>query len=166
MASETVNQVISQINATINETVSNNSTEKVKSTPEGMLCAYGSLITMALIPIFFGSFRSVLYHKQQKVFLSYVSIKFWISCCVWQESGEQPETMSRKDAAMFPIIASGALFGLYVFFKVCPMEPFVQNCDLFLCESVVFKGIHKPLTHRLFLFSGSSGFGSHFESNC
>lgn len=35
-----------------------------------------------------------------------------------QESGEQPERMTHKDAAMFPIIASGALFGLYIFFKV------------------------------------------------
>ena len=26
--------------------------------------------------------------------------------------------MSKKDAAMFPIIASCALFGLYIFFKV------------------------------------------------
>jgi hypothetical protein len=35
-----------------------------------------------------------------------------------QASGEKPETMSHKDAAMFPIIASAALFGLYVFFQV------------------------------------------------
>jgi minor histocompatibility antigen H13 len=35
-----------------------------------------------------------------------------------QESGEKPETMSHKDAAMFPIIASAALFGLYIFFQV------------------------------------------------
>jgi minor histocompatibility antigen H13 len=35
-----------------------------------------------------------------------------------QESGEQPETMSHTDAAMFPIIASAALFALYVFFQV------------------------------------------------
>ncbi|PSN50953.1 Minor histocompatibility antigen H13 [Blattella germanica] len=33
------------------------------------------------------------------------------------ESGEKPETMSHKDAAMFPIIASAALFGLYIFFQ-------------------------------------------------
>ena len=31
---------------------------------------------------------------------------------------EKPETMSHKDAAMFPLIASAALFGLYLFFKV------------------------------------------------
>jgi hypothetical protein len=35
-----------------------------------------------------------------------------------QESGEKPETMSHTDAALFPIIASGALIGLYVFFQV------------------------------------------------
>ncbi|CAG2179653.1 unnamed protein product, partial [Oppiella nova] len=94
----------SQLNATIDETIANNSTDKVKSTPEGMLCAYGSLITMALIPIFFGAFRSVIHHKQQR------------------ESGEQPETMTHKDAAMFPLIASAALFGLYIFFKVFSKE--------------------------------------------
>ena len=36
----------------------------------------------------------------------------------FQESGEKIESMSKKDAAMFPIIASCTLFGLYVFFKV------------------------------------------------
>jgi len=35
-----------------------------------------------------------------------------------QESGEQPESMSSKDAAMFPLIASATLFGLYLFFQV------------------------------------------------
>ncbi|CAG2119290.1 unnamed protein product, partial [Medioppia subpectinata] len=104
MASEAVDQVLSQLNATMNETIANNSTEKVKSTPEGMLCAYGSIIVMALIPIFFGAFRSVIHHKQQK------------------ESGEQPETMTHKDAAMFPLIASAALFGLYIFFKLFSKE--------------------------------------------
>ena len=35
-----------------------------------------------------------------------------------KRTGEAPETMTRRDAAMFPIIASCALFGLYVFFQV------------------------------------------------
>lgn len=48
------------------ETVKN-ATGKVPSTPEGMAVAYGSLVIMALIPIFFGSFRSVKHHKEQKV---------------------------------------------------------------------------------------------------
>merc|ERR1711928_229454 len=60
---------------------------KVPSTPEGMALAYGSLVVMALVPIVIGSFRSVRHHKEQK------------------ESGEKPDTMTTKDAAMFPIIA-------------------------------------------------------------
>lgn len=40
---------------------------KIPSTPEGMAVAYGSLVVMALLPVFFGSFRSVRHHKEQKV---------------------------------------------------------------------------------------------------
>lgn len=36
----------------------------------------------------------------------------------FEESGEKPETMSHKEAAMFPLISSVTLFGLYVFFQV------------------------------------------------
>ena len=35
-----------------------------------------------------------------------------------QESGEKLEAMSRKEAALFPLYASCALVGLYLFFKV------------------------------------------------
>ena len=35
-----------------------------------------------------------------------------------QESTEKPETMSTKDAAMFPFIASFVLLSIYVVFKV------------------------------------------------
>lgn len=41
-----------------------NTTGKGPSTPEGMAVAYGSLTIMALLPIFFGSYRSVSYHKE------------------------------------------------------------------------------------------------------
>ncbi|GFY65559.1 minor histocompatibility antigen H13 [Trichonephila inaurata madagascariensis] len=91
----------------INETVqeaAKNATEKPKASTEGMLIAYSSLVIMALLPIFFGSFRSVKFLKKQK------------------DSGEKPETMSKKDAAMFPLIASCALLGLYIFFKVFSKE--------------------------------------------
>merc|ERR1712141_433146 len=37
-------------------------------------------------------------------------------------TGERPEIMSQKDAAMFPIIASCALFGLYLFFQFFSKE--------------------------------------------
>ena len=35
-----------------------------------------------------------------------------------EKTGEKPETMTQKDAMMFPIIASCALGGLYLFFKI------------------------------------------------
>lgn len=93
----------SVLDQVLNET-SQNVTSKPKATPEGMLMAYISLTIMALFPIFIGAFRSVKHHREQK------------------ESGEKPETMSRKDAAIFPIIASGTLFGLYLIFKIFSKE--------------------------------------------
>ncbi|XP_011178475.1 minor histocompatibility antigen H13 [Zeugodacus cucurbitae] len=83
-------------NAT-SETITN---EKIPATPEGIIVAYGSLVVMAMLPIVFGSIRSVKLHKLKKV------------------SGEKAETMTKKDAMFFPIIASAALFGLYMFFKI------------------------------------------------
>lgn len=67
-AAEKVGQVLSQ-NSSINGT-----TGKVPATPEGMAIAYGSLVIMALLPIFFGAFRSVKHHKEQKA--SYQVKKF------------------------------------------------------------------------------------------
>lgn len=54
------------VNETVNATA-DNATAKIPATPEGMFVAYSSLVIMALIPIFLGSFRSVRYHKEQKV---------------------------------------------------------------------------------------------------
>lgn len=55
----------------IQETVEN-ATEtlsgaKSPASPEGAAVAYGSLIVMAMLPIFFGALRSVKHQKDQKV---------------------------------------------------------------------------------------------------
>ena len=42
---------------------------KQPSTPEGMALAYGSLVVMALFPIFIGAFRSVRHQQETKVTL-------------------------------------------------------------------------------------------------
>merc|ERR1719512_213252 len=63
---------------------------------------------MALMPIFMGAFRSITAHKEQKENSA--------------KTGEKPETMTQKDAMMFPIIASCALFGLYIFFHIFSKE--------------------------------------------
>ena len=52
--------------AALNESAKN-ATERTPATPEGMAVAYGSLLIMALLPIFFGSYRSVKYQAEQKV---------------------------------------------------------------------------------------------------
>merc|ERR550519_264655 len=63
---------------------------------------------MALMPIFMGAFRSITAHKESKDKSA--------------KTGESPETMTQKDAMMFPVIASCALFGLYIFFQIFSKE--------------------------------------------
>lgn len=83
--------------------VPGNGTAKLLSSPEGTALAYGSLLGMALLPIFFGAMRSV-------------------SCARGKNASDMPETITSRDAARFPIIASCTLFGLYIFFKLFSQE--------------------------------------------
>lgn len=100
-ASETVANIFANTD-TISSNLTNgtNETEKFKATPEGLFLAYSSLVVMALIPIIVGSFKSVKHQSNQK------------------ESGEEIETMSTREAALFPVIASVTLFGIYLVFQV------------------------------------------------
>lgn len=91
--------------ATVANLAANNTT-KFTPTPEGMACAYLSLMIMALLPIFVGSFKSI---KHQ--------VETHAKC---RETGEQAETMTDRDAAIFPLIASCALFGFYILIKLSP----------------------------------------------
>ena len=66
----------STVNEALNATINNASaaknatlTGRDAATPHGLLIAYCSLVIMALLPIFFGSFRSVGHKKRQKVIL-------------------------------------------------------------------------------------------------
>lgn len=85
-----------------------NATNTIKFTPttEGMVCAYTSIMVMAFLPIILGSFKSIKHQTETHA-----------KC---RETGEQAETMTTKDAVMFPFIASGALFGLYILIKLFP----------------------------------------------
>ncbi|MEJ1278910.1 hypothetical protein NN561_009834 [Cricetulus griseus] len=78
-------------------------TTRPPSTPQGIALAYGSLLLMALLPIFFGALRSV-------------------RCARGKSSSDMPETITSRDAARFPIIASCTLLGLYLFFKIFSQE--------------------------------------------
>jgi len=57
----------------------------------GIGIAYAATVTMAFVPILIGSIASL---------------------------GEKQETMTKKDALMFPVVASGVLFGLYILFRL------------------------------------------------
>lgn len=61
-----VNTIVAQATENLTENATN-STKKPPSTPEGMAVAYGSLVIMAMLPIFFGSYRSVVYHKEKVI---------------------------------------------------------------------------------------------------
>ena len=74
MAESIVNETVANLSAAVNETAKN-ATGRAAATPEGMLVAYSSLVLMALLPIFFGSFRSVKYLIEQKV-------RWWVTIFV------------------------------------------------------------------------------------
>jgi len=88
-------EAVDDIVKTINETNGTNTEtfyKRIPATTEGMLIAYTSLVIMALVPIFLGSFRSVRLHMQNKL------------------KKEVPESMTEKDALMFPLIAVELFF--------------------------------------------------------
>lgn len=65
-----VEKIVQQIQENLTESANaaaTNGTAKIPSTPEGMALAYGTLVVMAMLPIFFGSMRSVKHHKDQTV---------------------------------------------------------------------------------------------------
>lgn len=63
---EVVEDIIKTLNGT-NRTDTEAVLKKIPATTEGMLIAYTSLVVMALVPIFFGSFRSVELQIKNKV---------------------------------------------------------------------------------------------------
>lgn len=115
-----------------------NATEqKFQSTPEGMALAYLSIVVMALIPIFYGSFKSV---KHQI---------YTLTKC--RETGEQPEAMTGHDAAIFPFIASAGLLGFYFLMKFSPdLVNFVLSGYFFVIGICALTRLIKPVTFQIF----------------
>lgn len=59
-AEELVQQAVQNASETLSAT-------KIPASPEGAAVAYGSLVIMAMLPIFFGALRSVKHQKNEKV---------------------------------------------------------------------------------------------------
>lgn len=119
---DVVKEVVAKVSENLTENATN-TTGKTPSTPEGMAVAYGSLVIMALLPIFLGSYRSVKHHKE-KLTSSNVNIysSIFINTHSFGLFFQKSETMTSKDAAMFPVVASCALFGLYIVFQIFSKE--------------------------------------------
>jgi minor histocompatibility antigen H13 len=132
MAASTENVTLSPLLDTIDILNGTNTTQKevfVAST-EGMLLSYSFLLLSALLCVYFGSYRSITRKDKQK------------------ESGEKPDVLTAKDAAMFPFIASGFLFGIYVVILLVSKEyiTFVLNIYFFLIGIVaLFRAIQPVL---------------------
>uniref|UniRef100_H3AIF1 Histocompatibility minor 13 n=1 Tax=Latimeria chalumnae TaxID=7897 RepID=H3AIF1_LATCH len=107
------------LNASLNgtEPAANGTAARLAATPEGAALAYSSLVLMALLPIFFGALRSVTCAKGKVE----AAGRFTFSSAL-KNSSDMPETITSRDAARFPIIASCTLFGLYLFFKIFSQE--------------------------------------------
>ncbi|CAB1335975.1 unnamed protein product [Coregonus sp. 'balchen'] len=135
LPSETSPPVLDGLNATdSNGTEAVNATvAKFVATPEGTALAYGSLVFMALLPIFFGALRSV-------------------SCGKSKNSSDMPETITGRDAARFPIIASCTLFGLYLFFKIFSQEyiNLLLSMYFFVLGILALSHTMSPFMNRIF----------------
>ncbi|XP_010898292.1 minor histocompatibility antigen H13 isoform X5 [Esox lucius] len=127
-ALEGLNATDPNVTEAVNATVA-----KFVATPEGTALAYGSLVFMALLPIFFGALRSV-------------------SCGKSKNSSDMPETITGRDAARFPIIASCTLFGLYLFFKIFSQEyiNLLLSMYFFVLGILALSHTMSPFMNRIF----------------
>ncbi|KAG0357015.1 hypothetical protein BG005_004019 [Podila minutissima] len=93
-------------------------TEKYVPSPEvveqGLYVAYTALSTMAVVPIYFGSFAALKKWKNPK---DKKSKKKAGDESDSDDEDETTESMSLEDAYMFPLFGSMTLFGLYLVFK-------------------------------------------------
>ncbi|KAF9581149.1 Minor histocompatibility antigen H13 [Lunasporangiospora selenospora] len=96
-------------------------TEKFVPSPEvleqGLYVAYAALSTMAVVPIYFGSFASLKKWKNPKEKKTKKKKSADSDSDSSDDEDDTTESMSLEDAYMFPIFGSMTLFGLYLVFR-------------------------------------------------
>ncbi|XP_010773337.1 minor histocompatibility antigen H13-like isoform X1 [Notothenia coriiceps] len=148
---EQIPEAVAAVLEALNNTDSNgteqalNATAKFVASPEGTALAYGSLVFMALLPIYFGALRSVTCSKSKELGENEYDSGF-------RNASDMPETITSRDAARFPIIASCTLFGLYLFFKVFSQEyiNMLLSIYFFGLGVLALSHIMSPLMSRIF----------------
>ncbi|UJR09570.1 hypothetical protein I4U23_013805 [Adineta vaga] len=133
MAASIENATLSPLLDTVDILNETNSTQKQPfvARTDGMLLSYSFLVLAALLCVYFGSYRSIIRKIKQ------------------QTSGEKPDVLTAKDAAMFPFIASGFLFGIYLVILLVSKEyiTFVLNIYFFLIGIIaLFRAIQPALS--------------------
>lgn len=89
----------------------------------------------------------------------------------YKASGEQPDTMSRREAAMFPFISSFTLVGLYILYKVVGslFYTYLAFKSQVLSKVILFLGIREGVcesyTGWIFLFPWYFSFVSSYQVN-
>jgi len=93
--------------------------------------AYTFIVLMAVIPIYIGSWKSITKNKK-----------------------DQDEIISTNDAMAFPFIASGTLFGIFLFFKILSQE----NIDLLISfyflvlGTIAMNRVFGPCLSKLYIY--------------
>ncbi|CAF1234432.1 unnamed protein product [Adineta steineri] len=134
MAASTENATLSPILDTIDIINQTNTTkEAFVARTDGMLLSYSFLVLAALLCVYYGSYRSITRKNKQK------------------DSGEKPDVLTAKDAAMFPFIASGFLFGIYLVILLVSKEyiTFVLNIYFFLIGIVALYRAIQPALGKI-----------------
>jgi minor histocompatibility antigen H13 len=137
MEASTENATLSPLLDTIDVLNETNTTAKevFVARTDGMLLSYSFLLLAALLCVYFGSHRSIGRQDKQK------------------KSGEKPDVLTAKDAAMFPFIASAFLFGIYLVILLVSKEyiTFVLNIYFFLIGIIALYRAIQPVLARIHL---------------
>ncbi|KAJ3586052.1 hypothetical protein NHX12_012453 [Muraenolepis orangiensis] len=159
--------VAEALNGSAEPDVMNATAAKFVATPEGTALAYGSLLFMALLPIFLGALRSVSCSKSKVPKIprypgpgtpgtgdpGTLGPGTRGGCASgYRNASDMPETITSRDAARFPIIASCTLFGLYLFFKVFSQEyiNLLLSVYFFVLGILALSHTLSPLMARVF----------------
>lgn len=120
--------VLNETAAILNETAQNAST-KTPATSEGMLTAYGSLVVMAMVPIFFGSFRSVRFHRDQKVHRQFSLVDSIPFCHHMDRGGIFPGKRKEKCHTVIHVMVDlSPLMHLILFFGITVVLSYTFHC--------------------------------------
>ena len=106
----------------------------LETTQVGVWLAQGSLLAMALVPIFVGAFRSVKAYREQLTL-----------------TGKVPTMITQTQAAKTPFICSFGLFGLYILLKLFSKE----HISLFLSVGITVIPLNN-LAHMISPFMETS----------